>query len=981
MGSNWFYVFGINYPVYDLKVFGQETLFIATINGLYTTNDMVSFAFQEQEQVNFSSYSLSLRWPESNFFTIPLHEAVFENIKDESGNNIGGKISTNSDRYLNLLEGRAIRLKTLDENNPKNKTSYIIETSTKDQITVSPSFNIDYEILNVEITTGSWWQGFEGEDNLNNISITNTLLLGGRNKISYTAYKDKFLWNSSLIDSEVSNFNLTNFYSVSNGFILGLANSNSSEYPVNYILKSSDIGKFWSIKNKLEKVNGEVLISNITDFGHSELIVNYFYPENIRYSDGDFDKREISLFNEETLENLFTGKVIYNDSNKSSIIIFDKIANEIIAKNKKVIFTIYPVSVNSVIETEDNNILYGNDIGIFEDKRTTVRTFPIEGEIKSVGKSGYVVSIDTSGVIRSVYENEDSGNAVLSIFSESKITINQFKNKSIYILNLEVPYEIKILNNSERNSSGELNVEVDSSFTSEFLTYIGKNIKLVGENSILDVDFILPTYENELKGGKLTVSSNENFNYDKQYEILSNSINQIIVQGKITPHDASNINESNKDIIPGQRFTALDSSGKLEIKVILFSEIANNELADFKLKITNENSNMFGLGSINIHKNSRNTIVLDNFENLTNLSIGNSIKPNDTFTASGEIYQPLPSFNNKKTSIETYHYHDIDTIGSFMVGDIDDFISSKNSIVEFTVSNSDLFNSFIVQKDNSLFRGGKIRFYNPNNIGIEYYSEIIEHSINSITVKIVKKSSWDFESYSTTKISRSWKWEIDARNYGFTKNIYYKDIPISSHKILEDISSNDEVIKIEDTSYLNINDKILISSSNKNEENIVKSIIDSNYFRVKYAVQNSFFTNSDSYIKVLSDDFSNFHEHMIRNNQIQRLAIEDYNNLGISISHSHRSTGLIESVFDIKKYKNSIIVAGTGSKIYSTNNSGLNWAELVDLDFSLEEELTLRGVSEVETSQGQIIVGTMSGRIFSNKLNNSEILPLINPKI
>jgi hypothetical protein len=390
---------------------------------------------------------------------------------------------------------------------------------------------------------------------------------------------------------------------------------------------------------------------------------------------------------------------------------------------------------------------------------------------------------------------------------------------------------------------------------------------------------------------------------------------------------------------------------------------------------------MFGAGSVNINENSRNTLTLDDFSNLTSFSIANSIDINDTFTISGEIYQPLPSFNNKKTSLELHHYHDVETIGSFMVGEIDSFINSENSIAEFLVSNSELFHTSIVQKNNSLFLGARIRFYNPNNIGIEYFSEVVDHSSNSIRVKIIKRSSWDFDSYSIVNISPGWRWEIDARNYGFTKGIFYQDIPIKSYKVSEDISSGDEIIKVNNTFGLAVNDKILISSNNKNEENIVESIIDSNFFKVRYAMKKSFFTEQDTYVKVLSDNFSNFHEHIIRNNQIERLSISEYNDLGLSISHSHRSTALIERVFDIKEYGGSIISAGTGSKIYSTINNGSSWSELVDLELSLKEDATLRGVSEVEILNDQIILGTMNGRIFSNKLNSSEIVPLIKPEI
>jgi hypothetical protein len=983
LGSNWFYIFDIKAPVYDIRVFGQDFLFIATSEGLYVTEDMEIFSLQSQEQINFPCYSLSLRWPDSDFFTIPYHDAIFENIKDESGNNVGGKIrAIGATEYSSLIEGKAIRVKTFDSENSKNNTSYIINKVSSTEITLTSSFDVDYEIINVEITTGSWWQNFSGEDNLNSLSITNTLVVGGDNKISYSPYVDQFIWNSSIVPEEVARYNLVEFLPISNGLILGLANSNLEENLINYILKSSDIGQNWSVKNKFEKISGNIISSKITKFNNSEITVKYNYPEGLRYSDNEFDKQEIYFYDKEGLNLLLKGKIIGNNWAKSTIVVFDQLVNELFSESTDITFTIYPININSMTETEDEKIIYGNTSGLFEDKKTTNGTFPIEGEVKSVGNSGSVNNIDISGEIKSVYKNEVSENAVFSIYSNSNITKDQFKDKTIYVLNLEELLELRVVANSERVSEGELTVEVNRAFSEDFLTYPGKNVKLVSDSSVISVDFNLPVQINELNGGTLTVSSNENSNYGKVYNIIRNNENEITLSEKIKPIDIENRDFENKDLISGQKFVALDNSGKLKINVVFFRDVDNNEFSDFDFKITNEDSDIAGLDGVNVHQNSKNTLILDNFQELIGeISLANAIKANDSFSISGQVYQPLVSFNDKKTSENSFHYHETDLIGQFLKGNISSFISNENLIVEFEVSDSELFNSPLVQKDNSLFLGARIRFYNPQNIGVEYFSEVIEHSSNSIKVKLLKRSSWNFDEYSQINISTGWYWEIDSRSYGFTKNTFYKDIPIKSYKVIQNINSGDTIVKVEDTTTLNINEKIILSSSENSEINFVKSIIDQNFFELLYPSQKSFFIERDVYVKVLSDYFSNSHEHIIRNNEIEKLSIQEYNDIGLPVSHSHRVVALIENVLDIKNSEGEIFVAGSGSKIYKTTDSGASWSELVDLNSSTEDGYTVNGVSEIDVFSGQIIAGTMNGRIFSNKYKGTAIIPLAKPEI
>ena len=140
--------------------------------------------------------------------------------------------------------------------------------------------------------------------------------------------------------------------------------------------------------------------------------------------------------------------------------------------------------------------------------------------------------------------------------------------------------------------------------------------------------------------------------------------------------------------------------------------------------------------------NSRNQIILNDFSSLVDGELVTDpialiIKPNDFFKCSGPIYQPLASFNNKITSTESSHYHDLDLIGQFVSGSVGGFVEVLSATVEFDVENSDLFSSPLVQQDGTLFSEARIRFFNPQLIGIEYFSEVISHTSTTLKVKIL----------------------------------------------------------------------------------------------------------------------------------------------------------------------------------------------------------------------------------------------------
>ena len=987
VNTNWFYVWGLKRPVYDMKIFGDENLLVATDNGVYSTQDMEVWELQDQEAVRFPALSMSLRWPEDNFTIIDSHVVTLKNIGVDP---VKGQIKSSVAKYAGVLENRSLKIEVVgDPLNSKNNTSYLITKVTSKTLEVSPPFEDVPETLTVKLTIGSWWQQFSGEENVGNAALTNTLLVGGKNKIAYTPYLGSFVWTSGLFEADIVNVNVVNFLPISTGGILASAVGTDLSNVVHHVLRSSDLGKLWTSYKKFEEIRGTILSFGLTSFTHTKLTVNYTFPEDFRYADGELDKRMISIFVDEEANPIFNGRVTFNDGFNSTIIIFGQEANEILIQNKgrSLSFEIYPVAVNDLIETDDKNILFGTDIGIYEDRKTTTGEAPFDGQVWSVGDPGRVTNIDTSGVIKSVSVNPVNNAVIASIEATSNISKDQFKGKTFYITEAQSLLEFTVANNSSRTIGGEITIELDEGFTPVWLTYIGKSIKLVGDRSFLDVNFDFLVQNNQFANGTITVSSDQNNNIGRTYTVVSNTSNRIVVSEQITPYNSLNPDTTNLDIIPGQSFIGLDNSGKIPIDVTFTQDVVDNFLVDFEFQITNSNSIAASVNGMKVYQNGRNQIQLNDFSSLVDseLTIQPTaliIKPFDVFRVTGPIYQPLSSFNNKRTSTESSHYHELDLVGRFLDGEIGSFTEILSATVEFEVLNSDLFSSTIVQKDGTLFKDARIRFFNPQEVGVEYFSEVIEHTSTTIKVKLLSNTDWDFNTYSQFKTSEMWNWEIDATNYGYTKNIFYEDFITDSQIVIEDVDIEAQFIKVTDTSNMVGGDKILIiSSADKSEINFIKSIIDLTTIELDVVSSNSYFVANTVQVKVLRDEFTNTHEHMVRNNQVETIGVEDYLNSGLPSQHSHRNIALIDVVSDMKKESGEIFVVGSSSFIYNSISNGATWKKIADLNDFIEGNLEVQGIVNIDSVGDRIVAGTSNGEIFSTGGEGSLILPLNQPEV
>jgi len=567
----------------------------------------------------------------------------------------------------------------------------------------------------------------------------------------------------------------------------------------------------------------------------------------------------------------------------------------------------------------------------------------------------------------------------MSIVMTNNVSANELIGQTLYMLDLDGYPSFNILNNSVRTNSGEITIEIDQEFSPLWISYIGKNVIIVGDKSRIYFNLKRNVLKDEFKGGTVYVTSNENSNLGKTYEIYSNTETYLTLTSQIIPAATTTTltaeTEQLNDVINGQSISIVGINGA-ELTVTCNRNVINNEFSGFTADLFND-AFVSVAQAVPVYSNSENKLIVGNASTF----IGKE-SPVSSFRLNGISFSPLPSFNNRTTTTEEDLYHNTNMVGGIVSGFIDYFSDIGASTVSIVVNNTTGFLSAIVQQQGDLFNGAIIRFSNPYNLSAEYFAEVVSHDSISITVKILPTTQWDYNNYSETKISQYWKWQIDATNYGYTIDTIYDDFTVLTQSVTQDVLAEQDAVFVSDTSQMIVGDKIkLINSKNISEINYIETIVSINEIKLTLPTQNEYLVSDSSSIKVLRNSFTNTHEHQIRNNMLSTLYIQDYTSRGYFLRHSHRSIALIDNVSSIIKDSSKIVVGGNGSFLYETSDNCASWKEMVDLNNYLEGGSEVTGVSTLSIYNGNIIAGTTNGNIFTENIQGDSIVPLIQPEI
>ena len=1013
--ANWFFVPDFTFPVYDILIFGDKVI-VATDQGAYSSYDMETWVEEVPLFSQSPVYSLGLRLKNEQSIIVPSHSAEFVSELDSFDIDGSGIIIAQSGHpYDVLTTGQGIKITGAGDKNG----DYIIESITDDgagygsQITVSRTFSGPDGIKSgVVMIMASWWEKWDGDVNTLNEDLTNTMFIGGLGRISYSVNNEgtDFTWSESSVPT--TNFIAKQFYTLTNGLAIISAPGKSLLSGNNNLLSSSDIGQSWDVLRSFNAIQAYVLAVTITDQNNTRVAVSYTNPLNFEYVDGILANKEFAIISSASSANtLLKGTVVSNEK-RNGVDYITLFGNEasLLAEGRGV--TVYPLKVTNVIETDYNSIFFGTDEGIYWDGNTIVNDFGLEGTVRSVSYNGVIQSIDLNGTIMSLTSNVLGGTTFLVVEADRIIRTGELIGKTLTVIDADPTEPYEIVSNSSDGITNEIRIEIRGSINTSvpLASYYGKRFTITGDTSRLYVNFDLSVNINRFIGGTLYVTSNEANNIGDTYSIIANGTDYIDIGVVIKPVSTFETSSESAVLKVGQSFAMINSTNQITLWTVLDRKVAANSLTGLTIKyqLPPEISRS---SDVRVVRQIEDIVIVSNTENSITFDVENILpqlknirgqaltagvseddlntlapiflfKNGDLFALDGVIFEALPGFANKKTSLNSDHYHTTEMVDAFISGKISSFGDRNASFVRIFVSNTENFNNPLVQLQGDLLENAKIIFTNIDSYNLRYESDVVLHDATSITVRIKSESFWNFDEADRLNISEGWDWQIDARTYGYTKDIIYDNFVVKSAGIIDQLDRGETIVKLEDTSGISVGDKIKFQDDTLSFEiNTVASIVDPQTITVSTPVARTYFATKNPQARILRNTFSNTHIHQIRSNEVELLNIQEYLDLGYSSSHSHTVLPLISNVNQMLNRSGEIIVMGSDSKIYSTFDNGVTWTEIVDLNNFTEGDILVDGIFSGTLRNDGIIAGATNGRIFAEGVADGEVVGLIAPRI
>jgi hypothetical protein len=1019
--GNWFHIKDMSMQIYDIIIFSNK-LFCCTEDGTYVTADMITFDTIKGNQISFPSYKATLRWKGRQTVSVAGHTATFMNGYGFE-TNVGSIVSTTA-VYGNLESNRQIKISNIGD---LSGVYNIKEVVSSNHILTHEMFDISNPITysNVVIEMGSWWEYLNGEVSTNDPNITNTLTIGGKDKISFCSNASSLSWNESLIPEEMGSFIVSDICPVDNGTAIASTISNSDSNPNNYLLYNSDMGNEWKIYKSFENINGKVNSSSLTDFNHSKIDVSYFantssniivdnveiplaqtsdlesafsiasnVASNVTFSnvsseiyvDGNLTRKNIAFFITGQKNIIYSGKIIWNEKDsKHYIYTFGSEATSIFAENynKEIEFVIYPEKINSIAELADKTMIYGTDIGLFTDMKSYNYGYFLESSISKIGDGGFVSRIDMPGIIKSASKSKNN-QVQFSIKVDDTIVQNSLIGYYLYITDLNNIERYLITQNGSTLSNGEAIIEINSVYSSNSILYSGKRIVIKNKNfSRVYVPISLCSFNQYVNGFAYIVTNGANLG--RKYLVVNQTSDYIDVYPNIIPSSTITGSISTTGLSTGlkvgESVSLVDATGKLTLYTKYDTSIEPNMLEGMNMTMTMlQNQKSEKNNNITIYTNDINKIILNSIYS-SGITSPLYFTIGDTYAVKGILFYPNNKFNSAKTSISEDHWHSTNIIGANIYGEIDSVTNINNAFVDIAIKNSPDFNNSIVTQRTDLFKEATISFYNKTDKIYNYKTKIFSNGANTIRVYIGDIQKWDFTNISDTKISEDWAFEIKSFYYGYTINTTYKDFIIKKINLTSRIEIGDEYVYVLSTTGISAGDRIKISNEQqKQEENYVDLVIDGTTIKLKESTEQQFTINSNPFIEVLSNTFTNTHVHQIRNNQVETVYVADYVATSYESNHSHEVIPNILSISKILENNGRILVVGSDNNIYVSYDNGTSWKRLIDLNVSLGVNKITNVTEIIANSNNQLIVGTNNGYILT-EIQNTDIVPLEKPYV
>jgi hypothetical protein len=964
--SNWTYLHKIPYKSYNVLFYLDSYIMALTSDGVYTSENLIDWNIEEGMLQDFEGSVSSYRWNENEVEIIDFHEAKLFNYVFEDDQIERGVIDSSSQLYDLIEDGSVIDI-YIDGNNEKEGKYSVISSKNK-RIILNDIFLGDSETINIKIIISSWWQQFSGTSNELSENIKNTLIVGGKNRILYKKLRNNSPWIESLVDIN-ENYVTTSMSNLTDGSIIASTNGLNSK-----IIRSTNNGSKWSLFQDFKSKTGSILNFIIYDF-YFKIEVGF---DNQKYfKNSDLSGHIVDVYSsQENGGNLgFTSYILYNETvdDKNYIYVYRNNTNETI--NYDFILNIRPFQINSIKEC-DSQVYVATNIGLYQDDSTIVNGEIVNGKISGFDNQIVVTNIDVVGEIKRV-EKSENDNVLITMNYNKNISKNEFVDFNFLFLDednslekeiVELPNGLqvyKIISNSSRSLENEVIIELEQKYNISWNLNLNKKFKLL------------------LNGSKIEYSFNKKIKFkDFENGYVDNGIRLFPIQS-INEKTINLFDYVFDEISIGDSLYLLDSDKNIKLIVDFENYVEENDLvnATFQLVFSNKNYN----ANLKILKNGFRSITVEKAYNFiptqedTNETSNNQsdevseFDPSitsfftigDSFSVNGLTLKPNESFSYNLTSNNSDHYHSVSIIKQNINGTIKNIEDLNNGT--YAISLNEDISSFhhILNKDEKLLNGSKIVFY-KNNSTLEVYESIISYQNKKFTVNISNSNQWNLNNPDSTKISSGWSCIVFSKLYGYTNQTYYENFETERKEISQNLSIGDTEIFLSDIENLEINQNIkIIEGSEKSEMNKVTGISTlDKYITVERPLTFEISTVNEPYISVLTNAYSDSHEHKIQKGIVQPLTISDFAEKGYDLTHSHYVTPYISDLKYIKMNNGNLFVGGGSSKIYRKESFSNDFKEYLDLkDFNENNKLS----TDIEFKNNFIICSSNNGRIYTNK--------------
>lgn len=518
-----------------------------------------------------------------------------------------------------------------------------------------------------------WWNSWDGGINLIDTDLTNTLIAGADNIIGYSNDQSNTWGSSQTQINGLSAFSPSGIYTTRSGkCLLSINYATFDDMTGSAILSTSGFGNYWDKREAYFKsYSGSITKKTLNASNNTavEIDLDKFIPTN-QLAGKQFTHNGKSYF-------------VINNYEKS-VTLFG--SDPYVWLDEEELITIPSVKINNIIETEDNQIWLGTDVGLLTDSGTNQSTEKRDGAISKIFHRATVEGIDIQGEI--LEENSVGENTKIRCQLNRDVLKNQLIGKKVIVKSNNSP-SISVLSPLAGSTVGKnvtvttsvISFDIDNGYVA--ISMEGRDTVYTKNNSYLFEDLAIGLHSIQVflvdnSFNKLSDSNTVNISFTSDYEDENSqiTINSPVNGATITSSTANiSVSISNFNVgLQGLAFYIIGNQSPISIPGSSFigdtATFTVNGLSDgtnsIEIYLTDLSENKIGISSTSFFTVSTTTLPVItisspvdnqtfltedvtfsyNVENITvpgsgsvRVSIGSTVYPlstsNNSYTVSG----------------------------------------------------------------------------------------------------------------------------------------------------------------------------------------------------------------------------------------------------------------------------------------------------------------------------------------------------------